>query len=270
MARTLIDSPGAPRSDRGRLLFPERRRELLGAWVDAVTLEEAVEAIDRRIVADEACQHMSLNAAKFVKFQRDEPLAAAVRRCELVTADGQAVLWAARALGRRLPERVTGIDLMHGLLDVSARRGYGVFLLGARAHVLHRAEQRMHELYPALRVVGRHDGYFSREDESSVVEQIAGSKPEILLVALETPAKELFILRHRDRLDVPFVMGVGGAFDILAGVRRRAPKWMQRTGLEWLFRLLQDPRRLARRYLVGNAQFVWLVLRERVRQKAVA
>ena len=163
------------------------------------------------------------------------------------------------------PERVAGIDLMEALLDVSRTRGYGVFLLGARAEVLERAEREILRRHPGVRIVGRHHGYFGPEGEAEVVDEVAAAVPDILFVALETPAKELFLARNRDRLAVPFVMGVGGSFDVLAGERRRAPRWMRRTGLEWLYRLSQDPRRLARRYMVGNSAFIWLVLKDAVR-----
>ena len=248
-------------------LVPDRRTELLGAPLDCVDYPTAVSAIEDRIARRAPCQHMSLNAAKLVKLQQDDLLAAAVRRCELVTADGQAVVWAGRLLGRAVPERVAGIDLMHKVLGAAEEKGYGVFLLGARDHVLQGASRTLTRQYPRLDIRGAHHGYFSAEQEPEVVAAIAGATPDVLLVALETPAKELFLARNRDELEIPFVMGVGGAFDILAGARRRAPRWMQRVGLEWLFRLLQDPRRMARRYLVGNVQFIRLVAREYLHQR---
>jgi N-acetylglucosaminyldiphosphoundecaprenol N-acetyl-beta-D-mannosaminyltransferase len=238
---------------------------LLGAPIDSVTLAEAVAEIDRRIVGDETAQHMSLNAAKLLKRDRDEVLREAIDQCELITADGQAVVWAGRVLGVPLPERVTGIDLMAALLLLAEERGYGIFLLGARESVSAEAAEVIRRRHPEIRIVGRHHGYYPADAEPEVVAEIAAARPSILLVALETPAKELFLARHRGSLEIPFVMGVGGAFDVLAGVRRRAPRWMQRAGLEWLFRLAQDPRRLARRYVVGNTQFIWLVLRTLVR-----
>jgi N-acetylglucosaminyldiphosphoundecaprenol N-acetyl-beta-D-mannosaminyltransferase len=170
-------------------------------------------------------------------------------------------------LGQPLPERVTGIDLMHAVLERAGERGYGVYILGAQAEVLERAVRELSERYPSLRLVGARHGYFQPDEEAGIVEGIRATAPDVLFVALETPAKELFLARHRDRLRVPFVMGVGGAVDILGGVRRRAPRWMQRLGLEWAYRLAQDPRRLAGRYVVGNTRFTWLVVREFVRQR---
>jgi N-acetylglucosaminyldiphosphoundecaprenol N-acetyl-beta-D-mannosaminyltransferase len=241
------------------------RPVICGCALDPITLDQAVATIDERISVGAEYEHVSINAAKLVRLQHDEILRNAVERCELTTADGQAVVWAARLLGHRLPERVAGIDLMHALLKLAARRRYRVFILGARKEVLEEAVRRMRQELPDLRVVGFHHGYYSATEELGVVARIRATSPDILFLALETPAKELFIARHREALGVRFVMGVGGSIDVLAGRKRRAPRWMQRAGLEWLFRLLQDPRRLAKRYVVGNTRFALLVLREALR-----
>jgi N-acetylglucosaminyldiphosphoundecaprenol N-acetyl-beta-D-mannosaminyltransferase len=240
----------------------QARTEILGCPVDAVTMAQAVARVEAAVTGRDSIQHVAINAAKLVKYQRDEDLRAAIDGSELATADGQVIVWAARLLGRPLPERVTGIDLMHALLDLARGRAFRVYLLGARADVLARAETAISELYPGIEIAGRHHGYFGPEDEDAVVESIAAATPDLLFVALETPAKEIFLARHRQRLRIPFVMGVGGTFDVLAGERRRAPKWMRSAGLEWLYRLAQDPRRMAGRYVVGNTQFILLVLRE--------
>lgn len=250
-----------PRGPKGE------RVEVLGCAVDVVTMPQAVERAEQAIRTRETCQHVAINAAKLVKYQHDETLRAALDGCELATADGQSVVWASRLLGRPLPERVAGIDLMEALLAAAASNGYRVFLLGARPAVVDRARRDMTARFPDLVVVGAHHGYFGENEEDGIVALVVAAAPDILFVALETPAKELFLARHRKRLGIPFVMGVGGAFDVLAGERKRAPRVFQRFGFEWLFRLLQDPRRLARRYLVGNATFMWLVLVELVRTR---
>jgi N-acetylglucosaminyldiphosphoundecaprenol N-acetyl-beta-D-mannosaminyltransferase len=243
------------------------RVQVLGCAVDVVTMVQAVARAERAILTRETCQHVAINAAKLVKYQHDDTLRTALDGCELATADGQAVVWAARILGRPLPERVAGIDLMEALLETARSNGYRVFLLGARPAVLERAQREIEARFSGIAIAGSHHGYFARDEEDDVVELVAASAPDILFVALETPAKELFLARNRTRLAIPFVMGVGGAFDVLAGERKRAPRLLQRLGLEWLFRLAQDPRRLARRYLVGNAKFVWLVLLELARTR---
>lgn len=225
-------------------------------------LESAVDAVERMIEAGTPGQHASVNAAKVVRAQSDGVLRSLLWRCEIVTADGQPVVWASRLLGRPVPERVAGIDLMEALLARAAARGYRVYLLGAHPEVGEAAEAEIRRRHPGILIAGRHHGYFRPEQEAGVVADIAEAQPDLLFVALETPQKELFLHRHRQALRVPFAMGVGGAFDVLAGRRRRAPRWVRRVGLEWLFRLLQEPRRLFLRYAVGNTVFLGLVARE--------
>ena len=209
-------------------------------------------------------QHSALNAAKLVRIQHDDALREAVAGSELVTADGQAIVWASRLLGEPVPERVTGIDLFDALLALAADRGHRVYLLGARPHVVERAAAEIRRRHPNIVLAGYRDGYFDADETEAVVDAISATRPEVLFVALETPAKETFLAKYRERIGASFVMGIGGALDVMAGERRRAPRFVQRLGLEWLYRLLQDPRRMARRYLVGNTVFTWLVLRAAV------
>lgn len=243
------------------------RVRLLGCEIDRLDMEEVVARCQRQIEAGEPAQHMAVNAAKVVAMHRDENLRRIVNRCELITADGQAVVWAARVLGDRLPSRVAGIDLMTELLDLAERKGYGVFILGARADVLERAVERLRRRHPRLRIVGCRHGYFAEAQEPEVVAQIRAARPDLLFVAISSPRKEYFLGRWGRELDVPFYMGVGGAIDIVAGITRRAPRPLQRLGLEWAYRLAQEPRRLARRYLVTNSRFLELTLREAARRR---
>jgi N-acetylglucosaminyldiphosphoundecaprenol N-acetyl-beta-D-mannosaminyltransferase len=251
--------------------LPERLN-LLGAPLDPLTVEQAVEFVDGRIERGEPAHQASLNAAKVVRARKDPRLAEALWSCDLVLADGQAVVWASRLLGIPVPERVAGIDLMATLLDHAVSRDLRVFLLGARPDVIPTAAAEIERRHPGIRIVGAHHGYYTREEEPAILAAISAAKPHLLFIAFETPAKELFLGRLRAVASVPFAMGVGGSFDILAGRNRRAPLWMQRAGLEWLFRFLQEPRRLAWRYLVGNTLFIGLVagelLHSRLRPKS--
>lgn len=225
-------------------------------------MTETVELVSEAVEERRPFVHASLNAAKVLAARRSPELRSALEHCSIVTADGQAVVWAARLLGLPVAERVTGIDLMEELLARAEACGWSVYVLGARSEVLDRALARLSAMFPRLRVAGFHHGYFSAAEEDEIVERIAAERPELLFVALETPAKELFLERHIERLGPVFAMGVGGAVDIYAGHKKRAPAWLQRFGLEWLFRFLQDPRRLAGRYVVGNARFIGLLARE--------
>jgi N-acetylglucosaminyldiphosphoundecaprenol N-acetyl-beta-D-mannosaminyltransferase len=256
----LLEAAAARRALNGRI-------GLFGLLLDALSLEGAVGRVDAAISAGHRLTHASVNAAKAVRAQNDPEFAAALRDCDLVTADGQPVVWAARLAGRPLPERVAGIDLMEALLALAERRGYRVYLLGSEPEVLDAAAAEVVRRHPALRLAGKRDGFFAPDEESAVVAGIAAARPDMLFVALGTPQKELFQARHREQLGVTFTMGVGGAFDVLAGRVNRAPAWARRAGLEWSFRLAQEPRRLLRRYVVGNASFLGLAAREVARAR---
>jgi N-acetylglucosaminyldiphosphoundecaprenol N-acetyl-beta-D-mannosaminyltransferase len=240
---------------------PERI-EVLGCAIDAVDMDGALATIDAAISERSFCRHADVNAAKVVAMQSDEEMRESIEQAELVVADGQSVVWAARLLGRRLPARVAGIDLMHRTIELAERRGYSIYILGARREVLERAVERLRAAHPALRIAGYRDGYFDQSEDAAVAGAIRESCADILFVAISSPRKEYFLGRYGRGLGVPYVMGVGGAIDVVAGVTRRAPRLIQRAGLEWAFRLVQEPRRLFRRYLVTNARFIAFVARQ--------
>jgi N-acetylglucosaminyldiphosphoundecaprenol N-acetyl-beta-D-mannosaminyltransferase len=224
------------------------------------TVERCAEIID----AGEPTQHVAINVAKVVALEDDSKLRDVVERCELVSVDGQPIVWASRLLGDPLPERVAGIDLMFRLLGLAEERGYRVYILGAKQEVLETAIGRLGERYPRLVVAGYHHGYFKDEESPEICELVRASEPHILFVAMSSPRKELWLAEHARDLGVPFSMGVGGSIDIVAGVTKRAPASMQRLGLEWFYRFLQEPRRLGPRYLRTNLRFAGLLARELV------
>jgi N-acetylglucosaminyldiphosphoundecaprenol N-acetyl-beta-D-mannosaminyltransferase len=239
-----------------------RRASVLGCEIDRLDMAEMVARIDDVIVRRDFAQHAAINAAKIVAM-RDEPeLRKIVAGCELVSADGQSVVWASRILSDPLPTRVAGIDLMQELLALAERRGYRVFILGAKSDVLARALARVRARHPRLIVAGTRDGYFSDEDAAAVAAEVAAHRPDIVFVAMPSPRKEYWLGTYGRRLGAPFIMGVGGSVDVIAGQVRRAPVVMQRLGLEWLFRLLQEPRRLFGRYLSTNTRFIAYVVSE--------
>lgn len=238
------------------------RAEVLGCRIDRVDLAEAVAVCEEAIRRRRFTQHMAINVAKLMAMRGDEELRRGIERCELITADGQPVVWASRLLGDPLPMRVAGIDLMEALLTRAAVTGYRVYILGARPETLLVAMARIRERYPGIVLVGCRDGYYADAEEPAVAAAIAELRPDILFVAMSSPRKEYFLMHHGPALGVPFVMGVGGAIDVLAGMTRRAPVAMQRSGLEWLFRFAQEPRRLGPRYASTNTRFVALLSRE--------
>jgi N-acetylglucosaminyldiphosphoundecaprenol N-acetyl-beta-D-mannosaminyltransferase len=238
-----------------------KRVEILGCPLDVVAMNEAVQRCQEAIAAGGYFQHMSVNAAKLVALHDDPTLRGMIASCDLVTADGQSVVWAARLLGSPLPERVAGIDLMERLLAAADSIGYRVFILGARRSVLDRALSNLRARYPNLVVAGTRDGYFEDSEALEVCDEIRVARPDILFVAMSSPRKEYFLGEQGESLGVPFAMGVGGSVDVIAGVTRRAPRLLRRLGLEWAYRLAQEPRRLANRYLSTNGRFAAMVLR---------
>lgn len=243
-----------------------RRIELFSCPMDVVTMDETVTWIANRIENRVFTQHVAVNVAKLVNMRNDQHLAGAMRCCDIVNIDGMGVVWAVRALGYAVPERVTGVDLFERLIGLSAEKGLPVYFLGATAPIVDRVVAVLSRRYPALQIAGSHHGYFW-DDEASVVDEIGASGARLLFVAITSPKKEIFIDRWKAQLGVDFVMGVGGTFDVVAGVVRRAPEWMQKCGMEWFFRVLQEPRRMWRRYLVTNSIFALMLMKARIRAK---
>jgi N-acetylglucosaminyldiphosphoundecaprenol N-acetyl-beta-D-mannosaminyltransferase len=235
---------------------------VLGCAIDRLDMVATLERCRSAIEESRYIQHVAINAAKLVALQQQPELREIIGRCQLVGADGQAVVWASRLLGDPLPERVAGIDLMHALIAMAEREDYGVYILGARREVLETAVQRLREMHPKLRIAGYRDGYFTDDEGPDVAKAIRAASAQILFVAMSSPRKEHWLGEYGPMLNVPFVMGVGGSIDVVAGVTRRAPRLWQRLGIEWLYRLLQEPRRMFRRYLITNTKFSLLVARE--------
>jgi len=240
-------------------------QKMLGIPICSMTMDQVLALIDRTIADRGRLQIGVVNAAKIVNMRRDEVLRNDVMSSDIILPDGTSVVWASRILGRPLPERVAGIDLMMGMLRRGNEKRYRIYCLGATDDVLEKATARIAADYPSVHLAGRHNGYFTAEEEPAISDEIIAAKPDILLVAMSSPKKEKFLARWNDRLDVPVCHGVGGSFDVMAGKVQRAPERWQRLGFEWLYRLLQEPRRLWRRYLVTNTLFCGMVLQEYLR-----
>lgn len=236
----------------------------LGIPVDAFSMDDTIQRIDEAIETKKRINHVVINAGKVVSMQKDINLYNSVVSCDIINADGQSIVWAARFLGKYLPGRVAGIDLMQELVHLSALRKYKCFFLGAREEVLRKVVSIYSDKYGSSIIGGYRNGYFTETEEQEVAKQIASSGAQILFVAITSPRKENFLFNYRDILStVNFTMGVGGSFDVIAGITKRAPNWMQRIGMEWFYRFAQEPKRMWRRYLIGNSKFIWLVVKEK-------
>lgn len=242
-------------------------RALFGVPIAAATMEGALARVEAAIASRERHQIGVVNAAKIVNMRRDAPLRDDVLSSDVIYADGMAVVWASRLLGRPLPERIAGIDLMKNILARGMKRHWRVYCLGATEEVLGQAVARMREDYPGTLIVGQQHGYFGADEEEAVAHRIAEARPDVLFVAMTSPKKENFLARWSGMIGAPVCHGVGGSFDVLAGKVERAPEAWQRLGLEWLYRVKQEPRRLWRRYLVTNTLFCGMVVGHLVRRR---
>ncbi|MBE2260092.1 MAG: WecB/TagA/CpsF family glycosyltransferase [Rhodobacteraceae bacterium] len=240
------------------------RIEMMGCQIDNLSMEETLQTIEGFIKSGLPHQHVVVNVDKVVKANRDPELRRIINECALINVDGMPVVWASRLLGKGLKERVAGVDLFESLMKRSAEKGWRVFLLGAREEVVSGVKDIYVRKYPGLLVAGYRNGYWKPAEEAGVVEQIREARADLLFVAISSPKKERFLGRYQTEMKIPFAMGVGGTFDVAVGKVKRAPNWMQRSGLEWFYRFLQEPRRMFKRYFVDDVAFFWLFLKEAV------
>jgi N-acetylglucosaminyldiphosphoundecaprenol N-acetyl-beta-D-mannosaminyltransferase len=249
---------------------PRRRLNIGTLPIDNVTFAGALEAIERLVAAGAGGAVFTPNVDHVVLAESDAEFRSAYAAADLSLVDGQPLVWSSRLLGQRLPEKISGSDLTPALLALAARRGWSVYLLGGADGVAAQLEGELPKKM-GLRIAGADAPRIaSRGDaaESAIVDRIRDTAPQLLLVALGAPKQELFIHRSRARLGPAVCIGVGASLDFIAGRVRRAPRWMSAAGLEWLYRLAQEPRRLARRYLVKDPWYAWILLRTMLRKSS--
>lgn len=235
---------------------------LFGCKIDNLTIDETIDQVKKIITSRQPVQHVVMNASKVNLMLTDVKLRDIINSSPLVNADGMSVVWASKILGKPLKERVTGIDLFYKLLNESETHGYRVYFLGATESIVNEVVTKAKKTHENLNVAGYHHGYFDKNNCETVINKISQSNADILFVAFSSPMKEYWINENLHKINVPFTMGVGGTFDVYAGKTSRAPKWMQENGLEWAHRLILEPRRMAKRYLLGNMKFIMHVIAE--------
>lgn len=236
----------------------KNRYPIMNTFVNAVSMDESIDYVERIIKERIPTQHVVINALKINLMEADPKLAEIVNACPLINADGASVVWAAKRLGIPLKERVTGCDMFQNLVRVAAEKGYKIFLFGAKEEVVTKVKSIYEKQYPGIQIVGYRNGYFTEKDEPEIVKQMHDSGADMMFVAFSSPKKEYWVNKYLNEIGIPFVMGVGGSFDIVAGVTERAPKWFQEHDLEWFYRFIQEPKRMWKRYIIGNTKFVAL------------
>lgn len=234
--------------------------------IDNVTMEESIKYIEYLINNKKNAYVVTPNVDHIVKIQKDSLFKEIYENADLVLADGVPVVWASKLLKKPLKEKVSGSDLFPELCKFAAEKGYSVFFLGAAPGVVDTASEKLKQAYPSLKVVGTYSpsyGFEKNEEESNkIVEMIKESKPDILFIGVGAPKQEKWVYKYKNKYNVPVSLGIGASFDFIAGNINRAPKWMQKCGLEWFYRFCQEPKRLFKRYFVEDAVFIKLLLEE--------
>ncbi len=238
------------------------RVEILGVHVDAVTMSQAVERVAQLIAAGKPSLVATANAEMLLRATHDDELKAILNAAKLVVPDGAGTVWAARHLGKFMPERVAGADLVLELMKLAPAKSWKFFMFGAAPGIADKAKLKAETLCPGIKIVGTRNGYFTAADEPEIIAQIKNSRADVLLAALGVPKQEKWLAAHLHELNVPVSIGVGGTFDVMAGVVKRAPLWMQRARLEWLFRAMLQPSRAGR--LLALPKFVLKVHRQKI------
>jgi len=244
----------------------KERINFFGINIDPLTMEETLFRISEFIEKKQITQHVVINVAKLVYAQKNKELKNIINSCKLINVDGAGIILGARFLGINIPERVTGIDLMQELVAYSSKKRYKVYFFGAQERIVKTVIEIYKQKYPELIIAGYRDGYYSSGEEENIAMDIKNSDADILFVAMGSPKKEIFINKYLHKMEVPFVMGVGGSFDVIAGKVQRAPELLQKYDMEWLYRLYQEPGRLWKRYLVTNSTFSIMLLKQFIKQ----
>ncbi len=238
---------------------------LLGFFISNCTYHELLEEIKKAIKNRKGIHIVTANAAMLTTAQRDNELKKCLFEADIITADGMSIIWATKFLGYPLKERVTGIDSIWRIIEQAEKFNQKIFLLGSEQSVIEKVVKTIKNKFPNLDLVGYRNGYFEKDED--VIALIKRCQANILLGGMGFSFQEKWICKYKKILNVPVIMGVGGSFDVIAGKLTRAPLWVQKIGMEWFFRLIQEPKRLWKRYLITNTMFIYKVMKTKLTSK---
>lgn len=242
-----------------------------GVPIHAITFEQALDQIEKLVRLGKGGYVVTPNVDHIVEFQSNREFKASYQHADLVLADGMPILWASHLIGPRLPQKISGSDLIEPLMRRAAQCGFRVYLLGTKAEVAALAKQKLCGQIPGLQIVGMDSPYVDisapADAHLPILDRIRAAKPDIVLMALGSPKQEIFVYRYKDQIAPAVSVGIGAGLDFIAGSIPRAPRWISNAGLEWLYRLGKEPRRLWRRYLVRDPKFALILLEELLRRK---
>lgn len=246
-----------------KILGKNKRIKMLNTIIDVLNMNETIELVNEYIKSKTPLHLIGVNADKINEINKNEKMKEIVNSCGIINADGASVVLASKYLKKPLPERVAGIDLMQELVKLCEEKKYKIYLLGAKQEVVEKTKEVLLRKHKKLNICGIHNGYFKKDDWIDISKKIKEKKPDIVFVGITSPLKEYLIEYLQNDNNNCVFMGVGGSFDVISGNISRAPKWMQRMNLEWLFRVMQEPKRLFKRYFVGNTIFIKSVIKEK-------
>lgn len=241
------------------------RITILNTLIDPLSVQETISLVEEYVISKTPLHLMGVNADKINEVNQNERMRQIVNSCGIINADGASVIMAGKYLKKPLPERVAGVDLMQSLVALSEKKGYSIYLLGAKQEVVEKTAKVLMNKHSDLKIVGVHNGYFKEEDWVAIARELKEKKPDFVFVGITSPLKEYLIEYLQDEGCDSVFMGVGGSFDVISGNIPRAPIWMQKANLEWLFRVIQEPKRLFKRYFFGNLTFIKAVFKEKHR-----
>ncbi|MDR1160095.1 MAG: WecB/TagA/CpsF family glycosyltransferase [Syntrophomonadaceae bacterium] len=246
-------------------LTAKNRIDILGCCIDKVTMEQALETIEKLVQNKQPAPIVTLNAEIIYRAYKDQNLRRVINQAALITPDGIGAVWAGKILGHPFPERVAGIDLFYSICKRAVEKKWRIFLLGASPGIAEMAAEKMRADFAGVNICGVQDGYFKTETIPYIIEQINNSRPDILAVGLGSPKQEYWISKYKDQINVSVFIGLGGSFDVIAGIKKRAPGWIIRLNLEWLYRLIKEPSRFKRQ--LALPLFAWTVFKYRFHAK---
>ena len=255
------------RVNQEKVLSEKHRIKILDIKIDVLDVKETIDLVEQYVIQKEPLHLMGVNADKINECCDNPLLKKIVNSCGVINADGASVVLASKYLKSPLPERVAGIDLMQDLVKLSEQKGYSIYLLGAKQEVVEKTKEVLAKRHPNLKILGIRNGYFKETEWKGISDEIKGLNPDFVFVGITSPTKEYLIEYMQNEGNTSVFMGVGGSFDVISGNIPRAPKWMQKCNLEWLFRVIQEPRRLFKRYFVGNGKFIKAIIKVKHKRK---
>lgn len=252
-----------------KILGNHKRIEILNTKIDVLNMDETISLVNEYVQKKEPLHLIGVNADKINELNKNKKLKEIVNSCGVINADGASIVMGSKYLKKPLPERVAGIDLMDRLVRLSQQKGYSIYLLGAKEEVVQKTAKVLKKNYPKLDIVGIKNGYFKDDEWENIAKDLIKCKPDFVFVGITSPKKEYLVeFLQNNGVNCVF-MGVGGSFDVISGNIPRAPMWMQKMNLEWLFRVIQEPKRLFKRYFIGNFEFIKLIINEKQNSKGV-